>query len=52
MEKHRIIDIKRKLTKDQELDIKKVMDNIDYLDATTDMCENKSVLECTRQHLV
>lgn len=31
-----------------ELDVKKVMDNIDYLDAIVDSCDNKSVLEMWR----
>lgn len=32
-------------TADQEYDIKKIMNNIDYLDTIVDMCDNKSVLE-------
>lgn len=33
------------LTEIHELDVKKVMENIDYLDAIVDSCDNKSVLE-------
>lgn len=33
------------LTEMHELDIKKVMENIDYLDTIVDMCDNRSVLE-------
>lgn len=36
------------LSEMHELDVKKVMDDIDYLDATVDSCGDKSVLEMWR----
>ena len=36
------------LSEMHELDVKKVMDDIDYLDAIVDSCDDKSVLEMWR----
>lgn len=45
MKKERHLILTDMHTADQEHDVKKIMNDIDYLDTIVDMCDNKSVLE-------